>query len=275
MNMHDDTHSGNGYSDKDAQELRAINTAHTLPPEVFERLYYQPKPNNDSSLRHKLGVPTGLAILLYTLNFFYISFFLMGWRGAGGGGAAMVGTFISVGFVGIIVAIFELILGNSFIFTVLTAYAVFYLSYASTIIPWFGAKAAYSSTGNAIEGGSSESYLVTCALFFVLWGVVSLILTAGAAMVNFLLTGFLFLVFLTFCLLSAGFFHAASGNAAALHDFSVAAGAVAFAAGCFGLYLSVMNVMISVGVPPTYFPVGDFTSFWAKRIRPKDIENTM
>ncbi|ODV88505.1 hypothetical protein CANCADRAFT_57686 [Tortispora caseinolytica NRRL Y-17796] len=268
--------SGNKYLDKDVEALRAVNTAGTLPPEIFERLYYQPKPNNDSSLRHKLGVPTGLAILLYTLNFFFMSFVLLGWRNAGADGAAMVGTFPAVGIAGIIVAIFELILGNSFIFTVLMAYGVFFLAFSSTLIPWFGAKAAYSAVGDPIAGGTSEQYIATCAMYFIAWAIISLVLFAGALMVNAVLTVFLFLVFVVFLLLGVGGLYGASGNLGAMSGLTRSAGALAFVDGCIGVYLAFMNVMISVGVSPIHFPVGDLTIYWAsKKSGRADIENTM
>ncbi|ODV88504.1 hypothetical protein CANCADRAFT_3145 [Tortispora caseinolytica NRRL Y-17796] len=264
------------YSDKDLQGLRTANTVSTIPPEIFERLYYQPKPNNDNSLRHKLGVPTGLATLMYTVNFFYLALTMLGWAGAGESGAAVVGIYPAVGFAGMVASIFELILGNSFAFTLMMSYGVYFMSFSTTIIPWFGAKAAYSATGDAIEGGQSEGYMATCGMFFILWSMVTLVLAIAAGMVNVVLCLYLFLVFLVFLIVAIGFFYGARGDATTLAHLTTTAGAIAFVASFLGLYMSVMNIMISVGVSPKVFPVGDLTAYWAKRRGAhSDVENTM
>lgn len=71
-------------------ELERIRTAGSIsiPPELFERLYLSPENKVKGDLRSTFGNPTPLALIGFLLCLTPLSCDLMGWRGAGGSGAA-------------------------------------------------------------------------------------------------------------------------------------------------------------------------------------------
>ena len=72
----------------------------------------------------------------------------MGWRGAGGGGAASLPVFIFMGgMLQLIGGFLEFVLGNTFSFVVFSTFGGFWLAFGTTMVPSFGAAAAYAETG--------------------------------------------------------------------------------------------------------------------------------
>lgn len=73
---------------------------------------------------------------------------LMGWRGAGGSGAASTGVYFFFG--GLIMVLggsLEFVLGNTFPFVVFTSFGAFWLSFGATLQPFFNAYGAYAPPG--------------------------------------------------------------------------------------------------------------------------------
>ena len=88
-----------------------------------------------------------------------LAFALMGWRGAGGGGAATIGVFIFFGgMLQIIGSVMEWIIGNTFSFVVFGSYGAFWLALAATLNPFYNAEGAFvgESTGAAAAAGMAE-----------------------------------------------------------------------------------------------------------------------
>jgi hypothetical protein len=84
---------------------------------------------------------------------------LMGWRGAGGGGAATIGVFYFFGgMLQIIGSVMEWIIGNTFPFVVFGSYGAFWLALGATLQPSFNASGAYvdGKTGAAAAAGEAE-----------------------------------------------------------------------------------------------------------------------
>lgn len=62
-----------------------------LPRDVFEKLYLNPKTTpSEGSLRKKVGNPTPIALIGFLVASTPHAFITMGWRGAGGHGAAIM-----------------------------------------------------------------------------------------------------------------------------------------------------------------------------------------
>jgi succinate-acetate transporter protein len=119
---------------------------------------------------------------------------LMGWRGAGGGGAANIGVFYFFGgLLQIIGAIFEWLVGNTFIYVVfgsfgeysshtsvatrcvdvmtkLFATGAFWLAFAATLTPAFNAETAYTSgaTTAAEEAAAVATFEATLGTLYTL-----------------------------------------------------------------------------------------------------------
>jgi hypothetical protein len=79
--------------------LRKITTsgALSISPELFEKIYLSPPNRVSGDLRKTFANPTPLAIGGFLIALTPLSCDLMGWRGAGGNGAASVGSFFFFG----------------------------------------------------------------------------------------------------------------------------------------------------------------------------------
>lgn len=95
MSDHSPDHSlekGNSNMDpKHADMLERVRTAGSvnIPPELFEQMFLGPQTKIKGDLRQTFGNPTGIAIGGFLLCTTPLSMILLGWRGAGGLGAAV------------------------------------------------------------------------------------------------------------------------------------------------------------------------------------------
>lgn len=96
----------------------------------------------------------------------------MGWRGAGGGGAATLGVFLFMGgMLQVIGAVLEFVLGNTFSFVVFSTFGGFWLAFGTTLQPSSGTAAAFEASGGhespvfAASFGMSLFALVYSVLF--------------------------------------------------------------------------------------------------------------
>lgn len=79
----------------ETNDLHQIQTAESvflpISREAFEKLYLSPKnPRVSGELRKKVGNPTPISLLGFLLASTSNACIMMGWRGAGGQGAAIV-----------------------------------------------------------------------------------------------------------------------------------------------------------------------------------------
>jgi succinate-acetate transporter protein len=78
------------------------------------------------TIKAQLGSPTALAIGAFATTLTTLSFALMGWRGLSVT-TAFIGNFFGVAGIGMVVsAQWELVLGNTYAYTVLSAFGLFY-----------------------------------------------------------------------------------------------------------------------------------------------------
>ncbi|KAL8823680.1 MAG: hypothetical protein Q9170_008333, partial [Blastenia crenularia] len=79
-----------GYDDGSGDPLTRLRTAGSIniSPELFEKLYLSPENRVKGELRKTFGNPTPIALVGFLLSLTPLSCDLMGWRGAGGNGAA-------------------------------------------------------------------------------------------------------------------------------------------------------------------------------------------
>ncbi|KAL8786589.1 MAG: hypothetical protein Q9195_008146 [Heterodermia aff. obscurata] len=134
----------------------------------------------------------------------------------------------------VISAQWELVLGNTYAYTVLSAFGFFYGGYGAIITPLFGVTASYGP--DTVEYNNALG-------FFVLW-----IFSA---------------VEMAFTLAAASYFATADGNASTGMGLKKAAGAFAFVGGLLGFY-TVGNLMCQEALFCS-FPMGDTSRFF----RPK------
>lgn len=95
------------------------------------------------TIKSQIGNPTALAIGAFATTLTTLSLSLMGWRNLSSDNV-FIGNFFFVAGIGMVVsAQWELVLGNSYGYTVLSAFGFFYGGFGAIITPLFGVKASY------------------------------------------------------------------------------------------------------------------------------------
>jgi len=123
----------------------------------FAQPYYIPVPITNKA---QIGSPTALAIGAFATTLTTLSLALMGFRGVSVTNA-FIGDFFGVAGIGMVVtAQWEIILGNTYAYTVLSAFGLFYAGFGFIITPSFGVADAY--------GGADSAQYNNAVGFFVL-----------------------------------------------------------------------------------------------------------
>ncbi|SMR54267.1 unnamed protein product [Zymoseptoria tritici ST99CH_3D1] len=244
--------------------LRRIQTSGSISisPELFEKIYLSPQNKVAGDLRKTFGNPTPLALGGFLLSLTPLSCDLMGWRGAGGNGAASTGVyFFFGGLLMILGSLGEFILGNTFPFVVFGTFGAFWLAYAATLQPFYNAYGAYGDpTADTFPGNGLETrgFNASFAFFLVFMGVLCflyMILALRTNLVFFLI--FLFLV-PSFGLLAGAFWLLAEDfdpanptttNAATAKTCIIAAGATTFVVDMLGWYIFFAILLASLDFP--------------------------
>ncbi|KAL8952285.1 MAG: hypothetical protein Q9222_001816, partial [Ikaeria aurantiellina] len=150
---------GDTSSDEALKHIRTANSI-SISPELFEKLYLTPQKAVKGDLRSTFANPTPVALIGFVLSCTPLACELMGWRGAGGGGAATLGSYYFLG--GMLMTlggILEFFLGNTFAFVVFCSYGGFWFTLGSTLTPFYNAYGAYASDPTKpYEGLSSEGF---------------------------------------------------------------------------------------------------------------------
>ncbi|EXJ67834.1 uncharacterized protein A1O5_09180 [Cladophialophora psammophila CBS 110553] len=180
----------------------------------------------------------------------------MGWRGAGGLGAAEIGVFYFFGgLLMVIASFFEFFLGHTFQLAVFGSFGAFWLSFAATLTPYFNAATAYQPQ-KPETALANPTFNATFAYFPLYMGLLCFIYFIASLKTNLvLMLTFLLLVPGLGCL-SGVFFKAAEGVAAT--SLQTAAGGCFFAVCILCWYLLVAQILASVAFP-VQLPVGDLS----------------
>lgn len=113
------------------------------------------------TIKSQIGSPTALAIGGFATTLTTLSLALMGWRGVSVTNT-FIGDFFGIAGIGMFVsANWELVRGNTYAYTVLAAFGLFYAGFGFIITPSFGVASAY-------EGGASSAEYNNAVGFFVL-----------------------------------------------------------------------------------------------------------
>ncbi|KAG6990998.1 gpr1 fun34-class plasma membrane protein [Physcia stellaris] len=274
LNPYDVNNGGEHLGDNEHPDhaLRRIRTAGSISisPELFEKLYLSPENRVKGDLRKTFGNPTPLALIGFLLSLTPLSCDLMGWRGAGGNGAASTGVFFFFGCMLMILgAVGEWIVGNTFPFVVFGTFGSFWGAFGATLVPWYNAYGSYvtdptvAATQNGNPGnpaGLMAPAFNSSFAFFQIFMVCSL----RTNMVFVLI--FLTLVFAFSCLAGAYFnlalYYENNMNLSASVTASrlvVAGGAFAFVTCLAGWWIFFAILLASVDFPLA-IPVGDLST---------------
>ncbi|KAJ5528378.1 hypothetical protein N7513_012537 [Penicillium frequentans] len=267
--MDDEIMRGNSkasHSEGGMPALTQVPTSITLSAEQFERLYLSPMMHRQPTLAKNLGNPTPLGIGAFVLTATPLACCLMGWRGAGGGGAAFTGVLILLGGPLLVLSsILEFILGNTFSSVVFGHLGGFCLAFGATMTPAFNSAAPYSADGtNTLAGLHGPGFVDTFAFFFLFMALLMLIYTVCATRTNIVFVLIFACLIFVFSLLAAAYWKLGLEDEVTGNRLTVGAGAALFVATMLGFYLLTAQLLDSVGFP-ICLPIGDLSAVWNRR----------
>ncbi|KAB8292522.1 hypothetical protein EYC80_008232 [Monilinia laxa] len=239
----------------------------SISPELFEKIYLSQNAVK-GDLRKTFGNPTPVALAGFLLALSPLSCDLMGWRGAGGSGAASIGAYFFFGGLLMMVGgVLEFILGNTFPFVVFVSFGAFWLTFASTLQPFYYAYGSYAPTdGIPADGLTTVGFNASFGFFIVFMAVLCLIFFVCSLRTNGVFVVVFLTLFLGFSLLTASYWHKANGigntNAAelALADrLQIAAGACLFVTSIAGWWMF-FSLMLTALDFPFQIPVCDLST---------------
>lgn len=155
----------------------------------------------------------------------------------------------------LISAQWELVHGNSFGYTVLSAFGLFYAGFGAIVTPFFGVTDAY--------GSNTAEYNNALGFFVLLWTVFNTFFLIGSLPINLVYIGIFATVELAFGLVAASYFAAADDKPAQSLALKKAGGAFAFVSGMLGYY-TLGHLMCQEA---TFFswPMGDTSHLFKRR----------
>jgi len=255
--------------------LNRIRTAGSISisPELFEKIYLSPQNRVKGDLRKTFGNPTPVAILGFILSLSPLSCDLMGWRGAGGNGAASTGVYYFFGGLLMIIGGFlEFILGNTFPFVVFLSFGAFWLSFGATLQPFYYAYGSYAPAGETEAAGlKTEGFNASFGFVTVFMGFLCLIYLLCSLRTNIVFVVIFFTLVLNFALLSGVYWQLANAYAvgattpegankiALAGRLQIAAGACGFASSMAGWWIF-FAIMLAALDFPFQVPVGDLST---------------
>ncbi|KAK3722124.1 hypothetical protein LTR37_002557 [Vermiconidia calcicola] len=236
-----------------------------IPEGGFDRHY--PSGLQRARLRGMFGDPFPMALMGLLMASMPLACALMGWRGAGGEGAALVvrsGVFFFFGgMLQIIGAVMEWIVGNTFPFVVFASYGAFYLALGATFTPHYNAHGAYTDRGAYTDGrvGTSSraarhgDFRSTYAFFFLALTILTLFYLIASLRTNIVLVIMFFFVDMAFLMMTSAYW---IGGVAVSGRLQTAAGAFLFIFCLFGWYLFLSLILRALDFPWT-LPLGDMS----------------
>ncbi|KAM0704557.1 hypothetical protein Q7P35_008791 [Cladosporium inversicolor] len=152
----------------------------TMSRQDYERLYLTPKSAVQGDFRKVFGNPTPLGLIGFLVATTPLSCSLMGWRGSGSGGAAIIGAF--------------------------------WLAFAATLTPYYNAEASFLADGANANAGITQFYssFAFALLFFAL---LVFILFICSLRTNIAFVVIFFLLTIAVALLAAAYWQLAKGRA--------------------------------------------------------------
>ncbi len=160
----------------------------------------------------------------------------------------------------------EFILGNTFPFIVFMSFGAFWLTFAATLQPFYGAYGAYSPDPSApTEGLTTVGFNASFAFFLLFMGLLCFIYLICALRTNVVFVVIFFTLVIAFALLAAVYWQSANGIASGapqtqmIHRMQVAAGAFTFITSMAGWWIF-FAIMLAALDFPFQLPVGDLST---------------
>ncbi|CAN8106185.1 unnamed protein product [Discula destructiva] len=235
----------------------------SVTPELFEKLYLQPKNEVSGQLRRTFGNPTPIGIIGFLMSLTPLSCSLMGWRGASNTGAAGIPDYFFFGGLLMVLSGFlEWVLGNTFSSVVFLTFGAFWLTFAGTLTPSFAAFSSFAAEGQPPATGlQTQGFNASFGFFLISMGIVCFIFLICSIRTNICFMIIFLTLVLNFAMLTTAYWLLAedyTGNAARAGNFIVAGGALAFVTCVSGWWIFCSQLLASVDFPVA-LPVGDLS----------------
>ncbi|KAI1394415.1 GPR1/FUN34/yaaH family-domain-containing protein [Hypoxylon trugodes] len=215
-----------------------------------------------ASQGQRLANPSPLAMGGFATTLLTVSLAMMGFRGVSTQ-TVFVGNLCFVACVALLIsAQWEMVRGNTFSYTVLSAFGLFYGGYGAIMIPALGIVDAY--------GGYTPEYYNAMGFFVLIWAVLDVFFLIASVSFNIVYIGIFLTVELCFALDASSYFALADGNLAASAALMKAAGVFGFLAGLLGFY-TVAHYMFEDAFA-FHIPMGDTSSIFKKYKNAKSME---
>ncbi|KAL7945562.1 GPR1/FUN34/yaaH family domain-containing protein [Trichoderma barbatum] len=208
------------------------------------------------SLAPRLANPSPLAMGGFATSLLTVSLAMMNFRGVTNQ-TVFVGDLCFVACVALLIsAQWEMVRGNTFSYTVLSAFGLFYGGYGAIMIPSLGIVDAF--------GGYTPEFYNAMGFFILIWAVLNIFFLIASVAFNFVYICIFITIEVCFTLDASSYFALADGNTATSIALMKAAGVFAFLAGLLGFYTTAHYLCQEV--LPFDIPMGD-TSRVVKRWR--------
>ncbi|OCL15187.1 hypothetical protein AOQ84DRAFT_415029 [Glonium stellatum] len=235
----------------------------SISPELFEKLYLNPKTPHAGDYEKRFANATPLGFLGFVISTFTFSMVLMGWGGASGL-PAVAGIFFFTGPVLLLLStIFLWIQAQFFPMMVCGLFCVFWLSFGLLQLPTLGLAAAYSTAGDASAGAASEEYNAVVALYLLVWGFALFTFWIFTLRINAVFAGIFGFVTVGAWVLSGAYWKVSRGEYGMAGKLQKTGGALLFIVAVLGWYM--IFVMMAAEMRLTVnLPVGDLSHFWRR-----------
>ncbi|RWA05341.1 hypothetical protein EKO27_g9766 [Xylaria grammica] len=247
--------------------MNKIKTAGSISisPALFEKLYLSPQNNVKGNLRQTFGNPTAIGLAGHVISIGPLACDLMGWRGAGGSGAASIPFFLYFG--GVLMTLgglLEFFLGNTFPSVVFVSFGAFWLSYGGLLLPQLNAYAAYAppDATSVAAGLETQGFNASFGFVTLSMGILCLMYTICSIRTNIAFVIVFLTLLLTFSLITGAYWALAqdyTGNGGYAAKLLEGAGAASFvcAAASWWILFSLMFASVDM---PFNLPLGDLST---------------
>ncbi|KAI8950238.1 GPR1/FUN34/yaaH family-domain-containing protein [Xylaria longipes] len=258
------SYNGNTVTnDHDVEKgLHRTDTAVTMPPELFEKLYLTPKVPHVGDYNLRFANPTALGFVGFVISTFTFSMVLMGWGGSEGF-APVVGIFFFTGPVLLTFAmVFEWIMGNFFPMMVMGLFSVFWLSLGVLQLPTLNLSLPYATSSDP-TGASSAAFNTDVGLYLIVWGFALFTFFVFTLKINTVFALIFGLVSTASWILAGAYFKVAAGDFETAGHLQTAGGALLFVVAALGWYMTFIIMAGEMRIT-LKLPVGDLSRFWPK-----------
>ncbi|RAK93485.1 hypothetical protein BO79DRAFT_267645 [Aspergillus costaricaensis CBS 115574] len=205
-----------------------------------------------TNLHQRMGDPGPLGMCGFATTLLTLSLAMMRFRGVSVQDV-FIGNFCFVGCIALLIsAQWELVRGNTFSYTVLSAFGLFYGGYGAILLPSLGIAEAY--------GGKTSEYYNAMGFFILIWTVCNTFFVIASLAINVVYFAIFVAIEICFGLTAAANFIQADGDEELSLKVMQVAGAFGFVAGCLGFYAvahglcqETMRVRVPMGDTSTFF----------------------